>query len=140
MSCWIGAKRKILIHIPHPHTTLLISLYALWSCRILSCNHGRSPYGELTSRFLHVIDELNRRITEQLRDPVKKNFSQAEKGGGPRIDGSKECLSGYIWWGGLIEILLGGVFKSCNSRLGGTSNTERRGGWVGRNSLHGLAF
>lgn len=52
---------------------------------------------------------------------------------GSRIDGSKGCLSGYIWWGGLFETLLDGVLKPCNSHLGGPSKSERHScRWFGR--------
>lgn len=140
-SCWTGAKGKILIHILHPHTTptyfiicTLVMSYPVMSYS-LSCNHGRKSHGELICRFLHVIDERNRRIKEQSRDSHLNFFFAGRKGWGmgSRIDGSKGCLSGYIWWGGLFETLLDGVLKPCNSHLGGPSKSERHScRWFGR--------
>ncbi len=74
----------------HPHTTLLYS-HHMYPGHVISCHvipyraiYGRKPHGELICRFLHIIDERNRRIKEQSRDPhyILFYFVQAEEVGG----------------------------------------------------------
>lgn len=133
----------------HPHTALLYS-HHMYPGHVIPCHvipyraiYGRKSHGELICRFLHVIDERNRRIKEQSRDPHYIFFSQAEEGGCPGLTDQSEALQALSGGEVSLNFFLDGVWKPCNSRLGGQSKTERRDGRVvgsGWSSVHGLEF
>ena len=70
--------------------------------------YGRKSHGEFICRFLHVIDERNRRSKEQSRDPIII-FSWAEEGGCLGLLDQGEALQAISGGEVSLNIFLDGV-------------------------------